>query len=101
MFTGIMNRERLSAIYEAGPLPFVEERFPERHHLYQDNDPKHSRKYIERFLEEKSINWWYTPPESLDLNPIKLVWGSMKQFLHSSYKPRNLDELNQALKNSG
>ena len=30
-------------------------------------------------------------PESPDLNPIKLVWGSMKQFLRSSYKPRNLD----------
>ena len=89
MFTGIMNAERLSAIYEAGMLPFDEERFPEGHRLYQDNNPKHSSKYIERFLEEKNINWWYTPPESPDLNPIELMWGSMKQFLQSSYKPRS------------
>ena len=93
MFTGIMNAKRLSAIYEAGLLPFVEERFPDSHRLYQDNDPKHSSKHIERFLAEKQINWWYTPPESPDLNPIELVWGSMKQFLRNSYKPRNLDEL--------
>ena len=93
MFTGIMNAKRLSAIYEAGLLPFVEERFPDSHRLYQDNDPKHSSKHIERFLAEKQINWWYTPPESPDLNPIELVWGSMKQCLRNSYKPRNLDEL--------
>ena len=93
MFTGIMNAKRLSAIYEAGLLPFVEERFPDSHRLYQDNDPKHSSKHIERFFAEKQINWWYTPPESPDLNPIELVWGSMKQFLRNSYKPRNLDEL--------
>lgn len=93
MFTGIMNAKHLSAIYEAGLLPFVEERFPDSHRLYQDNDPKHSSKHIERFLAEKQINWWYTPPESPDLNPIELVWGSMKQCLRNSYKPRNLDEL--------
>ena len=91
-----MNAEHLSAIYEAGLLP-VEERFPEGHRLYQDNDPKHSSKYIKRFLEEKNINWWYTPPESPDLNPIELVWGSMKQFLRSRYKPRNLDELKSGI----
>ena len=97
MFTGIMNAQRLSAIYEAGLLPFIEERFPDGHRLYQDNDPKHSSKFIEKFLEEKNINWWYTPPESPDLNPIGLVWGSMKQFLRNSYKPRNLDDLKSGI----
>ena len=51
MFTGIMNARRLGAVYEAGLLPFIQERFPEGHGLYQDNDPKHSSKYIEEFLE--------------------------------------------------
>jgi len=93
MFTGIMDADRLGAIYEAGLLPFIEERFPDGHRLYQDNDPKHSSKHIEDFLEENNVNWWYSPPESPDLNPIELVWGSMKQFLRNRHKPRNLEEL--------
>ena len=52
MFTGIMNAERLVAVYIAGLLPFIQERFPDGHKLYQDNDPKHSSKYIEQFLEQ-------------------------------------------------
>ena len=34
-----------------GLLPFIQERFPDGHRLYQDNDPKHSLKYIEEFFE--------------------------------------------------
>jgi len=73
MFSGIMNADRLVAVYEAGLLPFIRERFKEGHRLYQDNDPKHSSKKIEDFFEEKGVNWWYTPPESPDCNPIELV----------------------------
>ena len=47
MFTKIMNVEHLGAVYEAGLLPFIQERFPDEHRLYQDNDHKHSSKYIE------------------------------------------------------
>jgi len=93
MFSGIMNADRLVTIYEAGLLPFIRERFQDSHRLYQDNDPKHSSKKIEKFFEEKGVNWWYSPPESPDLNPIELVWGSMKQYLRTHYKPKNLDEL--------
>ena len=93
MFTGIMNAVCLGAVYEAGLLPFIQERFPDGRRLYQDNDPKHSSKYIEQFLEERGVNWWYTPPESPDLNPIELVWGSLKQYLRNHSKPKNLVEL--------
>ena len=93
MFSGIMNTNRLITVYEAGLLPFLRERFEHGHRLYQDNDPKHSSKKIEDFFEEKEVNWWYSPPESPDLNPIELVWGSMKQYLRTDYKPKNLDEL--------
>ena len=98
IFTGIMDADRLAAVYEAGLLPFIEARFPDHHRLYQDNDPKHSSKYIERFLKSKGVNWWYTPPESPDLNPVELVWGSLKQFLRNSAKPKNLEELKQGIK---
>ena len=36
---------------------------------------------------------WPSPPESPALNPIENVWGSMKQYLKTAYKPRNLEEL--------
>jgi len=95
MFSGIMNANCLEAIYEAGLLPFIRGNFTETegHRLYQDNDLKHSSKHIEDFFEEKKINWWYTRPESPDLNPIELVWGSLKQYLRSQYKPKNLEEV--------
>ena len=52
MFIGIMNAEHFGAVYEAGLVPFIQERFPDGHRLYQDNDPKHSSKYIEEFLKQ-------------------------------------------------
>ena len=81
MFTEIMNAERLGAVYEAGLIPFIQERFTDGHRLYQDNDLKHSSKYIEEFLKQRDVNWWYTPPESPDLNPIELVWGFTQAVL--------------------
>jgi len=98
MFTGIMNANRLGAIYEADLLPFIQERFPDGHRLYQDNNPKHSSKYIERFLEQRGLNWWYTPPESPDPNLIELVWGSLKKYLRNHCKPKNLQKLKTGIK---
>ena len=93
MFTGILNATRLGAVYNAGLVPFIEKTFPDSHRLYQDNDPKHASNYIDKFLKDNNINWWCSPPESPDLNPIELVWGSHKQFLRNQYKPNNLEEL--------
>ena len=39
-----------------------------------------------------NINWWKTPPESPDLNPIENAWGSLKYCLRNKYKPKNLEE---------
>jgi len=77
MFDGIMNAKRLRRILEAGLLPFIEEKFGDErddHRLYHDNDLKHSSAYIESFIERNHVNWWPSPPESPDLNPIELVW---------------------------
>ena len=69
----IMDADRLGAVYEARLVPFIKEKFPDGHRLYQDNDPKHASKRIEDFLVEKKINWWYSPPESPDLiTPLSL-----------------------------
>lgn len=93
MFTGIMNARRLGQILEAGLLPFFTDKFSDGHRLFHDNDPKHASHYIEHFFESNNVEWWPSPPESPDLNPIENVWGSMKQYLRTMYKPRNLQEL--------
>ena len=80
-----MNAQRLGAVFEAGLIPFIQGRFLDGHRLYQDNDPKHSPKCIEEFLKVRDVNWWYTPPELPDFNPIELVWGSLKQFLRNHF----------------
>jgi len=92
IFSGIMDAERLERICEAGLLPFLRDVFPDGHRLQQDNDPKHASLRIEDFFEEKGVNWWPTPPESPDLNPIENIWGSLKQYLRNVYKPKNLEE---------
>ena len=51
MFTGIMDAPRLKQILEVGLLPFIEEVYPDEHHLYQDNYPKHTSLSISDFLK--------------------------------------------------
>lgn len=97
MFTGILNAERLAVVLEKGLLPFIREKFPDRHRLQQDNDPKHASAHIESFFDENGVKWWPTPPESPDLNPIENVWGSLKQYLRNTCKPKNLDELKSGI----
>ena len=98
MFTGIMDSQRLSRVLEVGLLPFLRRYYPDGHRLQQDNDPKHASKHIEDFFKEHGVNWWPTPPESPDMNPIENIWGSLKQYLRNIYKPRNLDQLKEGIR---
>lgn len=97
MFKGTMNAIKYGKIVETGLVPFVKAYFPAGHRLQQDNDPKHSSKYIRRLFKFHGIYWWKTPPESPDLNPIENCWGSLKQYLRNTYKPTNLDELMEGI----
>ena len=76
-------------------LPFIQEKFPapSTHRFMQDNDPKHCSRYAQRFYEENGVNWWRTPPESPDLNPIENDWHELKEYLHREIKPTNKSEL--------
>ena len=47
----------------------------------------------QRFYDEVGINWWCTPPESPDLNPIENLWHELKDHLCGVIKPKNKQEL--------
>ena len=98
MFSGIMNATKYGDILSASLVPFIAERFPTTHRLYQDNDPKHTSRYIQRFFADNRVNWWKSPAESPDLNPIELVWGSMKTYLRDKHKPKNLEQLKDGIR---
>ena len=39
------------------------------------------------------MNWWKTPAESPDMNPIENLWHEGKEFLRREIKPRTKQEL--------
>lgn len=98
LFTSNMTATRYTQILDASLVPFIKRAFPDGHRLYQDNDPKHTSRWARWYFEENNVNWWPTPPESPDVNPIELVWGSMKEAIRNSYKPRTLEELESSIK---
>lgn len=80
-------------ILERTLLPFLWERLEEEHKFMQDNDPKHTSNLAKKFLEDNNVNWWKTPPESPDLNPIENMWHELKEFIRREVKPFNKEEL--------
>lgn len=93
IFDGIMDAPLYVEILERTLLPFLHKVYPSRHRLMQDNDPKHTSLLAQSFFEDKSINWWPTPPESPDLNPIENVWHELKEYVRREVKPTSKDEL--------
>ena len=97
IFEGIMNAKLFCEILRRTLLPFIASKFPESHRLMQDNDPKHTSRYAQEFYAASGINWWRTPPESPDMNPIENVWHELKEFLRREIKPTTKDQLVQGI----
>ena len=97
IFDGIMDAVLFCNILETTLVPFIREKLPD-HRLMQDNDPKHTSRRAKAFFEESGINWWPTPAESPDLNPIENLWHELKFYLESKVKPRNKQELVDGIK---
>ena len=82
-----MDAELYCEILESGLIPFINEKLP-NHRFMQDNDPKHRSRRAQAFFLENNVNWWRTPPESPDMNPIENLWHELKEFVRIHVKPR-------------
>ena len=81
-------------------LPVLCQINPAGHRLMQDNDPKHTSRCAVEFFKEEEVNWWRTPQESLDMNPIGNLWHEMKEYLRREVKPPTKQELVQGIRDS-
>ena len=94
VFEGRMNAALYCNILEKTLAIFTEMLpHPHVHRFMQDNDPKHTSHAAQDYLARKEINWWRTPPESPDMNPIENLWHELKEYVRREVKPRNKQEL--------
>ena len=48
--------------------------FPQPPPIHARYDPKHTSRVAQQFYMDSDINWWKTPAESPDMNPIENLW---------------------------
>jgi transposase len=97
IFDGALTTAMYLEILLENIVPFIAENFPGGHRFHQDNNPKHSAKLSQEFLESTGINWVKSPPRSHDLNPIELVWTDLIQVV-SKRLPKTIGQVVIAVK---
>uniref|UniRef100_A0AAZ3RSQ3 Tc1-like transposase DDE domain-containing protein n=1 Tax=Oncorhynchus tshawytscha TaxID=74940 RepID=A0AAZ3RSQ3_ONCTS len=76
---GKMNRAKYREILDENLLQNAQDlRMGQRFTLQQDNNPKHTAKTMQEWLQDKSLNVLEWLSQSLNLNPIKHLWRDRK-----------------------
>lgn len=99
IFEGIMDAEFYTQILGRYLVPFIRVKFLSgTHRFMQNNDSRHTSHTTQTFLEDNNINWWQTPPQSPDLNPLENLWHELKEHLRARIKPTNKEDLITGIK---
>jgi len=98
IFEGIMDAPLYIDVLEKTLLPFIEQVYPDNHRLMADNDPKHTSNETKQFLTQNEVEWWRTPAESPDCNPIENLWHELKEYNRRVIKPTTKQELIDGIK---
>ena len=98
IFDGIMDRYLCIDILDKTLKPFILKVYPKGHRLMADNDPKHTSNAARAWLVTNGINWWRTPPESPDMNPLENLWHELKEFIRKEVKQKTKEELIDRIK---
>ena len=92
IFEGKMIAAGCNEVLKSGLVPYLEN-VDSTPRFIQDNDPKHTSKAVGVWLNESEINWWKTPAELPDLNPVENLWHELKEYQRRVVKPKTKDEL--------
>ena len=79
-FYGIMEAIMYTRMLDESLVPFVSDIYPVSHKFMDDKHPKHTSQHAQDYLKAKGINWWPTPAESPDINPIGNLWHELKEY---------------------
>ena len=93
IFDGVMEAAVYTQILDQTLVPFINDVYPSSHRFMADNHPKHTSLYAQKYLGEKGINWWRTPAELSDLNPIENMWHKLKEYIRREVKLKTKEEL--------
>ena len=90
---GTMNGAKYREILDENLLQSAQDlRLVWRFTFQQDNDPKHTAKTTQAWLQDMSLNVFEWPSQSLDLNLIKHLWRDLIIAVQP-LSPSNLTEL--------